>query len=97
LELTDAAKTKPIGTENGGRAKHSSKATRRRRDLDRSQASQQKAGAEEDTTVDIGVMPRWMNKKTPAVGSPEWEQEQQETEKQERDVRRAIEGICRGC
>jgi len=31
------------------------------------------------------------------VGSPEWEQEQQETEKQERGVRRAIEGICRGC
>jgi len=97
LELASAAETKAIAAKNGGRAKHSSKVTRGGRGLDRSQASQQKAGTEDDATFDIRVMPSWLHKKTPAVGSPEWEQEQQETEKQERGVRRAIEGICRGC
>ncbi len=97
LELANATETKPIEAKNGGRAKHSPKATRGGRGLDRSQASQPKAGAEEAPMFDVRAMPSWMHKKTPVVGSPEWEQEKQETEKQEREVRRAIEGVCRGC
>jgi hypothetical protein len=97
LELADAAETKPIAAKNGGRMQRSSKAARGGRALDRSQAPQKKAGTEEDSAFDIRVTPSWMHKKTPAVGSPEYEQEQRETEKQEREVRRAIEGICRGC
>lgn len=97
LELADAAETKPIEIENGGRAKHSSKGTLGGSGSDRSERSQQKDGAEGGSMFDTGVMPPWMHKKTPAVGSPEWKQEQQETERQEQEVRRAIDGICRGC
>ena len=43
------------------------------------------------------TMPKWMNKITPNVGSPEWKTEQQETERGERRLKEAIQGICRGC
>ncbi len=97
LELADAAETKPIEIENGRGAKHSANGTLGGSRSDRPGRSQQKIGAEEGSTLDTGPMPPWMHKKTPAVGSAEWEQEQQETDRQERAVRRAIEGICRGC
>ncbi len=91
VELASDAKTGPIQSKNRVRAKPSSRATQDGRVLDR------KAGAEENSLFNVNVMPSWMHEKTPAVGSPEWKQEQQETERQEREVRRAIEGICRGC
>jgi len=47
--------------------------------------------------VAIGERPSWMNKKTPIQGSPEWKQEQQESEKQEQEIRRVLTGICHGC
>ena len=97
LELADAAETKPIEIENSRRVKHSANGTLGGSRSDRPGRSQQKTGAEEGSTLDTGPMPAWMHKKTPAVGSAEWEQEQQETDRQERAVRRAIEGICRGC
>ena len=97
LELADAAETKPIEIDNGRRAKPAAKGTLGESRSDRLGHSQQKTGAEEGSSVDTGPMPRWMHKKTPVVGSAEWEQEQQETERQERAVRQAIEGICRGC
>ena len=97
LELADAAETKPIEVENGARGKHSANGTLGESRSDRPGRSQQRTGAEKASTLDTGPMPPWMHKKTPAVGSAEWEQEQQETDRQERAVRRAIEGICRGC
>lgn len=42
-------------------------------------------------------LPPWMSKTTPNVGSAQWKREQAETERQERRIREAIEGICRGC
>ena len=47
--------------------------------------------------INTGAMPSWMNKKTPIQGSPEWKQEQQETEKQEQEIQRVLGGICHGC
>jgi hypothetical protein len=47
--------------------------------------------------IDTGARPSWMNKKTPIQGSPEWKQEQQETEKQEQEIQRVLGGICHGC
>ena len=68
-----------------------------RRRHGRASPSQQKTSDKDAYALDVGPMPAWMYKKTPAVGSPEWKREQQETDKQEREVRQAIEGICRGC
>lgn len=42
-------------------------------------------------------LPPWMGATTPKVGSPAWKREQLETERQERELRRAINGVCRGC
>lgn|GEM_PF-6375604 len=97
LELADAAETEPIEIESSRRVKHSANGTLGGSRSDRPGRSQQKTGGEEGSTLDTGPMPAWMHKKTPAVGSAEWEQEQQETDRQERAVRRAIEGICHGC
>lgn len=97
LELADAAETEPIEVENGARGRQSANGTLGGSRSDRPGRSPQKTDAEKGSTLDTGPMPPWMHKKTPAVGSAEWEQEQQETDRQERAVRRAIEGICRGC
>lgn len=42
-------------------------------------------------------LPPWMDTTTPKVGSPAWKREKVETERQERKIRRAINGVCRGC
>ena len=97
LELADATEPEPIEIESGRRVKHSANGTPSDNRSDRPGRSQQKTGGEQGSTLDTGPMPSWMHKKTPAVGSAEWEQEQQETDRQERAVRRAIEGICHGC
>lgn len=78
------------------RAGHSSKAPRSGRNLGRLPAPRQKAGVD-DYTLDVGTTPSWMYGKTPRVGSPEWKREQHVTEEQEREVKKAIEDICRGC
>lgn len=91
LEAANAAGSTPIETKNNVRARHPPKAT------DGGGVAARKGGAAENSTFEVNVMPPWMHKKTPAVGSPEWKEEQQETERQEREVRRAIEGVCRGC
>lgn len=97
LELADAAETKPIEIESSRRVKHSANGTPGGNRSDRPGRSQQKTGSGEGSTLDTGPMPAWMHKKTPAVGSPEWKEEEQETQRQERAVRQAIEGICHGC
>ena len=74
-----------------------SKTARDRHRHGRASPSQQKTSGEDANSLDVGPMPEWMYKKTPAVGSPEWKREQKETDKQEREVRQAIEGICHGC
>jgi hypothetical protein len=66
------------------------------RNLGRLPAPRQKA-IMDDYTLDVGATPSWMFRKTPRVGSPEWKREQEVTEKQEQEVKQAIEGICRGC
>lgn len=42
-------------------------------------------------------LPSWMSPTTPNVGSPAWKREQAETALQERAIRQAITGVCRGC
>lgn len=42
-------------------------------------------------------LPPWMAPRTPKVGSPAWKRERVETERQERETRRAINGVCSGC
>lgn len=42
-------------------------------------------------------LPPWMGTTTPKVGSPAWKREQVETERQEREIRGVINGVCRGC
>ena len=34
---------------------------------------------------------------TPNVGSPEWKREQAENERKEEQIKKVIQGICRGC
>lgn len=41
--------------------------------------------------------PTAMAATTPNYGSPQWEKEQRESERQERRIKEAIQGICRGC
>lgn len=42
-------------------------------------------------------LPPWMAHRTPKVGSRAWKREQAETERQEKEIRQAIDGVCRGC
>jgi hypothetical protein len=42
-------------------------------------------------------MPKWMSKKTPIVGSPEWKREQIETERRETKIKKELQSICTGC
>jgi len=48
---------------------------------------------DKSTTLEIGSL----YPTTPNVGSPEWKQEQAENEHNEQQLKRMIEGICRGC
>jgi hypothetical protein len=50
-----------------------------------------------DLTLGIVSVPSWMNNTTPSVNSPQWNREQDETAKEERQIQRAIDGICHGC
>ncbi len=93
--LEDAGWLKLAG--DAGDADQPSNTARDRRRHGRASPFQQKTSDEDASSLDVGPMPAWMYKKTPAVGSPEWKREQQEADKQEREVRQAIEGICRGC
>ena len=42
-------------------------------------------------------LPPWMAPITPKIGSPAWEREEAENARQEGELRRAIEGVCRAC
>jgi hypothetical protein len=44
-----------------------------------------------------GLDDRRESKTTPTVGSPEWKKEQAEDEFKEKQLKQAIQGICRGC
>ena len=44
-----------------------------------------------------GLDDRRESKTTPNVGSPEWKKEQAEDELKEKQLKQAIQGICRGC
>jgi hypothetical protein len=34
---------------------------------------------------------------TPKIGTPEWESEQEQSERREQHIKQVIQGICRGC
>ena len=38
-----------------------------------------------------------VSKTTPNVGSPEWKKEQAQNERKEENLKRIMQGICRGC
>lgn len=42
-------------------------------------------------------LPPWMAATTPNIGSEQWKREQAESRRQERQLRRVIEGVCRRC
>jgi len=64
---------------------------------ERARTTSGRSGLQGNAAYDLQGMPPWMNKTTPAVGSPEWRREQQETERQEQYLKSVIEGICHGC
>jgi len=39
----------------------------------------------------------WLHKTTPNVGSPEWQKEQNESQRKEKHLNELIQGICRNC
>jgi hypothetical protein len=90
-ELASAAEPKAISAKNGSKTKHHS--SQPRGTQDRSPASKDEARADSDTAP--GATSSAMT--TPAVGSPEWKRQKQETEQQEQRIKRLIEGVCRGC
>jgi hypothetical protein len=53
------------------------------------------------TAAPASASPAWrppaLQPKTPEVGSPEWQREQSQTQRRERDLNRTLKGICSGC
>lgn len=90
-ELANAAEPKAITAKSGSKAKHHS--SQPRGSQDRSAASEDEARAGV-TPIDSGAT---LSTTTPVVGSPDWKREKQKTEQQEQQIKRLIEGVCRGC
>ena len=59
--------------------------------VEKSQSANAMTGADAPVTAKI------MNATTPDVGSPEWEKEKRENDRQERHLKQVIDGICQGC
>jgi hypothetical protein len=50
-----------------------------------------------DLSLGIVAVPPWMSNHTPAVDSPQWKREQDESAKEEQHIQHTIDGVCRSC